>query len=172
MATEMIWKVIKKLRSFMLSRSMDKTANLNSIEVCDFIGKNAVSDVIQQQLGRRPEQVKVLPTYSNSIVCEAYFPNSTVIFKTVRSGKGSAIAIEGWAYERVRELGVPVPKVLSLDTSRQFFPTIYIILEKLTGKSILNCSWLSSGQLRTLLREKQDSTCASFTLFGWRAMVI
>lgn len=93
----------------------------------------AVSAAIWRQLGRRPRQIRLIPTLEEDLVYEVSLPGGPVIFKAAVPGREGTIALEAWACERVRRAGVPAPRILAVDTSRQIYPGAYLIQEKVRG---------------------------------------
>jgi hypothetical protein len=75
-----------------------------------------------------------------------------VLFKGALCDAPSTIAVEAWACERVRQLGVPSARVLAVDRGEWFFPGPYLIMEKLPGQP-LDGLGLPPGKLRPLLRQ-------------------
>lgn len=113
---------------------------------------HAVARVLRRHLGDRLERLTpIQPVYAspNGLVYEASLPGRVVVFKAALYGDGT-IATEAWAYERIRQLGVPVPAVLALDTSKRVFPTTYMILERVSGAPLASLQ-LPPDRLRPLL---------------------
>ena len=64
---------------------------------------------------------------------EAVLGDRTVLFKSDREAGSRRVVLEAWAYQHVRELGAPVPRVLATDLGRETYPRNFIIIEKLSG---------------------------------------
>lgn len=60
--------------------------------------------------------------------------------------------VEAWALEKCRQLGVPTPRVLAVDTSTKEFAEAYMITEKLPGKSGEKIE-LAGAQREDLIRQ-------------------
>jgi tRNA A-37 threonylcarbamoyl transferase component Bud32 len=95
-------------------------------------------EALQRHLGRPAERLALIPTYTDTIVYEAQFPDRSVIFKaTDPAGRDpSRIALEAWACGRVRAIGVPAPFVVAVDTSATLFPSPYLIMQKMVGRPL------------------------------------
>jgi len=102
----------------------------------DAVGPKAIAAVIQRELGQRPRMGSLRVGASMTLVCEGYLPESTVVFKAALTHPDSRVALEGWAYERVRRLGVPCPKVIAVDAGRRLFPARYVLMEKVPGQPL------------------------------------
>lgn len=57
----------------------------------------------------------------------------SVMFKADREAGRGRVVLEAWAYQRVRELGAPAPRVLATDLGRETYPRNFIIIEKVAG---------------------------------------
>jgi aminoglycoside phosphotransferase (APT) family kinase protein len=116
------------------------------------VGTDAIAAAIQQQLGVCPRLGSLRVRPSMILVCEAHLSKSTVVFKATLDAANSTLALEGWACDRVRKLGVPSPKVLAFDASRQYFPSPYLIMEKVSGQPLKTLR-LSPDRLGLVLRQ-------------------
>jgi aminoglycoside phosphotransferase (APT) family kinase protein len=117
----------------------------------------AVREVVTQHLGRSPQWIRaVQPVYTTitGIVYEVGFPDTTLIFKAALYRYGT-VATEAWAYERIRERGVPAPRVLAVDATCTTFPTPYVILEQVSGVPLSDPSLQGRGR-EALLRESGE----------------
>lgn len=95
----------------------------------------AIREIIRRQVGQAPLWTRpVQPRFGalTGIVYAVGLPGTTLVFKAALQGLGS-IATEAWAYERVRERGVPAPRVFAVDTGGTLFPTPYMIMEMVSG---------------------------------------
>lgn len=96
-------------------------------------GAAFVARSIENQLGVRPDHVRPVDDGFGEEVCLAVVRDRTVLFKADRDASRGRVVLEAWAYQRARELGAPVPRVLATDLARETYPRNYIILEKLPG---------------------------------------
>ena len=126
------------------------------------IDDRLVFDAIERELGVRPACIELRETQAPRLVYEATFDqHPPVIFKAeVDTAGDEALVLEAWAIEQVRALGVPAPRVITLDSSASRFPGRYLILEKVSGLP-LPPIWRERGpdeadltpdQLRAVLR--------------------
>ena len=96
-------------------------------------GAAFVARSIESHLGARPDHLTQVASGYEQEVFEAVLGNRTVVFKADREvGKGRVV-LEAWAYQRARELGAPVPRVLATDLGHETYPRNFIIIEKLPG---------------------------------------
>lgn len=116
------------------------------------VSANAIADVIQRHLGDDPRVRSVSVRGSMILICEADLPKGTVVFKADLDEAERTLALEGWAYERVRQLGVPCPRVLACDASKRLFPSPYLILERVPGQP-LDTLGLAPDKLHSLLNQ-------------------
>src|SRR3982751_3296436 len=66
-------------------------------------------------------------------------------------GGANRYAGEKWAYDLLRDSGVPVPKVVALDTSKRLVRYDYLILTKMPGQPIsTSAADLTSEQRREI----------------------
>ncbi len=144
--------------------SIEKTCNTNY--------EASVVSVLRRHLKRAPAILTPIPTYPDTIVYEAQYPESPVIFKAIDpDGRDpDGIALEAWVCEKVCTLGVPGPRVLAVDTDRSLFPGSYFIMEKAKGRA------LDSVQLTTKERQRYVRLLGSYLKklhtvkldgFGW-----
>lgn len=105
------------------------------VKTCNTDLEAAVEDVLRRHLGCAPTKLIPIPTYPDSTVYEAQYPETSVIFKAIDpDGRDpDGIALEAWTCEKVCALGVPAPRVLAVDTSRDLFPGSYFLMEKANG---------------------------------------
>lgn len=96
-------------------------------------GAAFVAKSIESHLGVRPEHVTAVSTRPGVEVFEASLGNRAVLFKADREAGRGRVVLEAWAYQRVRELGAPVPLVLATDLGRETYPRNFIIVEKVRG---------------------------------------
>lgn len=110
--------------------------------------------LLRQHLGRAPQSLTPVPTYTDTIVVEARVGDTRVIFKAAdpAGSDPSRISLEAWAYGRVRSAGVPSPAVLALDDSSVTFPAPYMIMERVDGEALSKVR-LSIDERRSYLRQ-------------------
>jgi aminoglycoside phosphotransferase (APT) family kinase protein len=116
------------------SLSGEASANKHRIH-SGVVDEELVLDAVARETGARPARIEPRETQAPRLVYECAFDDrEPVIFKAeVDAGDDAALALEAWAMERVRSLGVPAPRVIALDTSGARFPGAYAIIEKLAG---------------------------------------
>lgn len=144
--------------------SIEKTCNTNY--------EASVVDVLQRHLKRAPAKLIPIPTYPDTIVYEAQYPENPVIFKAIDPDgcDPDGIALEAWVCEKVCALGVPGPRVLAVNTSKSLFPGSYFVMEKASGFALNSLELtteerqhyvrLLGGYLRQIHAVKLDG-------FGW-----
>jgi len=115
--------------------------------------KDAIGAIVQEHLGLVPDNVTLLPTHHESLVCEVRRGEHSIFFKTFISGKDDTIPVEAWAYGRVRQLGVPAPDVLRLDSSGRLFPATYLLLAKVPGEPLSKICSPMADTAQALLRQ-------------------
>jgi hypothetical protein len=144
-----------------------------SIEkTCNTSYEASVVDVLQRHLKCAPAKLIPIPTYPDTIVYEAQYPENPVIFKAIDPDgcDPDGIALEAWVCEKVCALGVPGPRVLAVDTSNSLFPSSYFVMEKASGFALNSLELtteeqkhyvrLLGGYLRQIHAVKLDG-------FGW-----
>ena len=111
-----------------------------------------IPDLIRRATGSVPLRLTPIPTVPDTIVYEAELPTSSVIFKAIDPDghDPDGIGLEAWMCDTVRALGVPAPRVLTVDTSRSSLPTSYFIMEKARGQPL---SSVPTAQLPPFLRQ-------------------
>ena len=138
---------------------------------CNTNYEASVVGVLQRHLKRAPANLISIPTYPDTIVYEAQYPDNPVIFKAIDPDgcDPDGIALEAWVCERVRALGVPGSRGLAVDTDKSVFPGSYF-MEKAKG-----CA-LDSLQLTTEERQRYVRLLGSYLKklhtvklggFGW-----
>ncbi|MCP4536353.1 MAG: aminoglycoside phosphotransferase family protein [Chloroflexi bacterium] len=145
---------------------------MSIVKTCNTDYEPAIEDVLIRHLGSAPDKLVPIPTYPDSTVYKAQYPEISVIFKAIDpDGRDpDGIGLEAWVCEKVRALGVPGPKVLAVDTSRDFFPGSYFLMEKAKGFALDSLELaaeeqqhyvrLLGGYLRQIHAVKLDG-------FGW-----
>lgn len=84
-------------------------------------------------MGKRPDHViPVSPGYGEDAY-EVVIGERKVLFRADRDADHGRVVLEAWAYQRARELGAPVPRVLATDLGRETYPRNFIIVEALSG---------------------------------------
>ncbi|HKZ28524.1 MAG TPA: aminoglycoside phosphotransferase family protein [Acidimicrobiia bacterium] len=96
-------------------------------------GAAFVARAIEHQLGVRPDHMTRGPSGYGEEVFEAVLGDRTVLFKADREPGMGRVVLEAWAYQHVRELGAPAPRVLATDLGRDTYPRNFIIIEKVAG---------------------------------------
>lgn len=96
-----------------------------------------VREAITVHLGQNPHDLIHVPSYPDTIVYKARLDHTWVVFKaTDPSGSDpSAIGAEAWTCMQARAVGVPVPKILAVDTTHALFPASFFIMEHAQGQS-------------------------------------
>ncbi len=145
---------------------------MSIVKTCNTNDEAAIKDILQRHLGRAPAKLVPIPTYPDSTVYEAQYPETVVIFKSIDpDGRDpDGIALEAWVCEKVCALGVPGPRVLAVDTSKSLFPGSYFVMEKAKGIALNSLELtieeqhhyvrLLGGYLRQIHAVKLDG-------FGW-----
>jgi aminoglycoside phosphotransferase (APT) family kinase protein len=95
-----------------------------------------VSAAVGALLGRHVSAIRLVSTETECLVCEASFGSRIAIVKAGLSPDTSTIALEAWALERARAAGVPVPRVLAVDTSRRSFPGDVMVIDRAAGRPL------------------------------------
>jgi Ser/Thr protein kinase RdoA (MazF antagonist) len=97
-----------------------------------------IAGEIARHCGRRPAQIEGRSTKLPRYVYEATFDDDArVIFKGEHEpGDEAAIVLECWAMDRARNAGVPVSRVVALDTTCARFPGRYAIFERAPGMAM------------------------------------
>ena len=108
-----------------------------------------VATSLQSALGERPEDIRVVVAVHNRLVCAARIRGKAVFFKASSS---EPVRVEAWAYERSRGVGIPVPRVLALDTSQAVFPEDFMVVEGVDGVE-LNAIGASQSVYPKLIRQ-------------------
>jgi Ser/Thr protein kinase RdoA (MazF antagonist) len=135
-----------------VTNSASSMPNVHAIR--DVLDERLIADEIARHIGRRPVALEQRPTKLPRFVFEAQFEKGDpVIFKAEHDAKGDdAIALECWAMDRVREAGVPAPRVLTLDATSRIFPGRYAIFARTPGTALENLD-LEPDVLERLLAE-------------------
>lgn len=89
-----------------------------------------VAGEVARALGRAPDAVELIPTNERNEVYRLRLGDRAAFFKTHGADD---IAIEAWAYERARSVGIPAPAVLAVDLSAARVPAPYVIVEEARG---------------------------------------
>ncbi|MDR9449730.1 MAG: aminoglycoside phosphotransferase family protein [Acidimicrobiia bacterium] len=115
-------------------------------------GAAFVARSIENHLGARPDHLTWVVSEYEEEVFEAVLGDRTVLFKADGEvGKGRVV-LEGWAYQRARELGAPVPRVLATDLGHETYPRNFIVIEKLPGVPLDEVD-LAAEERQRLIRE-------------------
>jgi aminoglycoside phosphotransferase len=110
------------------------TVNLATQNPC--FEKKLIAEVIERQLGKRPEKIDIVAASLKAMVYQISFPDEQVFLKVDLHKGGINVAMEGWTLERIRGLGVPVPQIIAMDTSEEIFPAAYLILARVAGQML------------------------------------
>jgi Ser/Thr protein kinase RdoA (MazF antagonist) len=115
--------------------------------------EHIVEEIARQEVAR-DVTLSAIPTYPDSIVYEVAADRGSWIFKAMEPhGRDrDGIALEAWSCERAREVGVPAPRIHSLDTSCSRFPSSFMMMEKASGECLERLA-LPQRDLETALRE-------------------
>lgn len=115
-------------------------------------GAAFVARSIENHLGARPDHLTQVVSDYEEEVFEAVLGDRTVLFKADGDvGKGRVV-LEAWAYQRARELGAPVPRVLATDLGHETYPRNFIVIEKLPGVPLDEVD-LAAEERQRLIRE-------------------
>jgi aminoglycoside phosphotransferase (APT) family kinase protein len=114
---------------------------------------DALSVIVGQRLGDVVAGVRLVPTHQDSLVCEILCRTRSIFFKGFLSERGETAALEGWAYDRLRLLGVPAPAVLLVDTGGARLPIGFLLMTKVEGSPLAELGAASNDAGRTLLRQ-------------------
>ena len=115
-------------------------------------GAAFVASAVEHHLGARPEHVTKLASGYGEEVFEAVLRDRSVLFKADREAGKGRVVLEAWAYQRVRELGAPAPRVLATDLGRENYPRNFIIIEKVPGVPLSRVE-RGTEERRRLVRE-------------------
>jgi fructosamine-3-kinase len=74
------------------------------------------------------------------VINNVFLSKSTVVRMPRETNMVCNFPGEKWAIERVREKGVPAPRVLAVDMSKSSVPVPYMIVERLPGKRVSESS--------------------------------
>jgi aminoglycoside phosphotransferase (APT) family kinase protein len=121
------------------------------MKTCNPKYESYVPDLIRRATGSLPVRLIPVPTVPDTIVYEAELPIGSVVFKAIdaQGRDPDGIALEAWMCETVRALGVPAPRILTVDISRSALPASYFIMEKASGQPLNS---LPAAQQRPFLR--------------------
>ena len=115
-------------------------------------GAAFVARSIETHLGTRPEKVTEIAAGPGEELFEAAIGDRTVLFKADREADRGRVVLEAWAYQRVRELGAPAPRVLATDLGQETYPRNFIIFEKVPGIPLANTR-VTGEERNRLVRE-------------------
>jgi len=115
-------------------------------------GAAFVARSIENHFGTRPDQVIQVASEYGQEVFEAALSDRTVLFKSDREAGQGRVVLEAWAYQRVRELGAPAPRVLATDLGRETYPRNFIIIEKVAGVPLADVH-VRADERQRLIRE-------------------
>jgi aminoglycoside phosphotransferase (APT) family kinase protein len=141
------------------------------MKTCNTAHEHLVSDILSRELGSNVTLVPV-PTYPDTIVYEANAESGRFVFKAIDpDGQDrDGIALEAWTCEKARDVGVPAPRVVTVETNRTRFPSSFFIMERATGEPMEGLT-LSEDQETRLLNELGSHLSALHRIkipgFGW-----
>lgn len=115
-------------------------------------GAAFVAKSIENRMGVRPENVTKLAAGYGEEVFEARLGDRTVLFKAEQETGPGRVVLEAWAYQRVREFGAPVPRVLATDLGLETYPRNFIIIEKVPGEPLAEIE-VAAEERHRLIRE-------------------
>lgn len=142
------------------------------MKTCNTAYQQLVEDVLRRILGSEVKALIPVPTYPDTIVYEAATDHCRVVFKAVDpDGRDrDGISLEAWAHEKSRQVGIPTPQILEVDTSRARFPASFFVMQRALGESLAHVS-LPPDDLRDLLLELGAHLRALHEIqlpgFGW-----
>ena len=93
-----------------------------------------VEEIVRDALGERPLSVVHVPTLEDTHVYRLELPSGGVFFKSEH--EGHPIDVAAWAYERAATVGVPVPRVLHVDRTRERWPAEFVIVTAVEGTDL------------------------------------
>ena len=105
----------------------------------------AARAAIEERTGRSPERMELIVRYEGRLVCATRLEGRPVVFK---AGPGDSIRLEEWVSRALRPLGVRIPAVLVVDTSRGRFPLDWLLMEEVPGGPL--AGWPSDRELSDL----------------------
>ena len=91
----------------------------------------AARAAIEERTGRSPERMELIVRYEGRLVCATRLEGRPVVFK---AGPGDSIRLEEWVSRALRPLGVRIPAVLVVDTSRGRFRAAQCEAERALGR--------------------------------------
>jgi aminoglycoside phosphotransferase (APT) family kinase protein len=113
--------------------------------------REAVASLTALHLGQHPRLISRIFS-ANGAVYRVELPGANVIVKTAAAGDDIGISLEAWVYRRLREAGVPVPRVLALDASRRCIARACLIIDELSGRPLRSLR-AAPAEYRDLCRE-------------------
>jgi aminoglycoside phosphotransferase (APT) family kinase protein len=111
----------------------------------------AARDAIEARIGRTPLRMDTIVRYEGRLVCLVTLPDARLVFK---AGPGESVRLEAWTSATLRPLGVLVPAIVAVDTSRTRFPLDYLLMEEVPGGPL--AGWPSDRELSDLDLDRQD----------------
>ena len=105
----------------------------------------AARAAIEERTGESPRGMELIVRYEGRLVCAASLAGRRVVF---RAGPGDTIRLDAWVWRTVRRLGVLVPTVLAVDTSRRTFPLDWLLMEEVPGEPL--AGWPSDREVADL----------------------
>ena len=140
------------------------------MKTCNRSYERTVADIVSRHVA----EVLVLepvPTYPDSIVYRCVSPSRVLILKAhdPQGRDRDGIALEAWACESARSLGIPTPEVIEVDTSSERFPSSFFVMCAAEGTPV---DERQQGEARTVVARRIGELMAqlhSATLpgFGW-----
>lgn len=94
-----------------------------------------ITGLTEKVLGSKVESIQRKDLGEINVVYFATLANGLecVIRVSPKEREYNAFALEAWAFKKCREVGVPTPDVLAVDTSPKDFPEPYLITKKIPG---------------------------------------
>lgn len=93
-----------------------------------------VGRLVRQVLGEEPRQVTHQDFGHRSLTFDVRLPERSVIVRTNADGRVFAGTVQNIVL--LRDLGLPVPRVLAADLTRDHVPFAYLILDKIPGRDL------------------------------------
>lgn len=135
--------------------------------------KQQVMELVTQTLNKIPLSAERMTlTHSGNTIYDVTLPESHVIVR-LRGSDKNTFSKTTHNIAALAELGLPVPRVLAVDTSLTRYPFRYIILEKLPGRDLLyELASMTLAQMTQLAEQIVSIQHAVATLpigtgFGW-----
>ncbi|MEP7113984.1 MAG: glycosyltransferase [Ilumatobacteraceae bacterium] len=95
-----------------------------------------IAAIVETLLGTPVSEFRPIGSETDCLLWEFRMGADRAIAKAGRSPDTSSVALEAWALSQARDLGVPVPRVLALDTTRRRLAADIMVLEYASGRPL------------------------------------